>query len=333
MKLLILGGTRFLGRTIAEQALAAGHEVTLFNRGMSNPNLFPDAEHLTGDRDGNLTALKGRKWDAVIDPSGYVPRLVRDSARLLADSIEHYTFISSISVYQDFSHIGIDESYPVGTIEDETIEEVNGVTYGPLKALCEQAAESEMPGRVFSVRAGLIVGPHDPTDRFTYWPVRVAQGGDYIAPHAPDVPVQFVDVRDLSAWILAMIAHGKTGTYNATGLNPATTMGALLAACEALSDTDARAVWVDQSFLLENDVQPWSELPVWLPHTDENYRGMSQIDCSKAWRYGLTTRPINQTVRDTLEWAQSRDADYDLRAGLDHDKEQSLLAKWFDRLP
>src|SRR5688572_29497367 len=197
MRLLVLGGTKFLGRAVVEAAVARGHEPTLFHRGLTNPGLFPDLEHLRGDRDGGLAALQGRTWDAVIDPSGYVPRIVRASAELLADAVEHYTFISSISVYPSFPTPGMDESSPVGTLEDPTVEDVPA-HYGPLKALCEQAAEAAMPGRVFHVRAGLIVGPNDPSDRFTYWPVRVAKGGDVLAPGSPERPVQIIDVRDLA---------------------------------------------------------------------------------------------------------------------------------------
>ena len=217
MKLLILGGTKFLGRHLVEEALARGHEVTLFNRGQLNPELFPEVEKLRGDRDGGLEALRGRRWDAVVDTSGFSPRVVRDSARLLADSVEHYTFVSSQSAYRDTSVPGVDENYPVGTITDERLREAEALKqseltaapffweiYGALKALCERAAEEEMPGRVLNVRAGLIVGPHDFSDRFTYWPRRVSEGGEVLAPGDPGRQVQFIDVRDLAAWILDM---------------------------------------------------------------------------------------------------------------------------------
>ena len=189
MNLLILGGTVFLGRHLVEAALARGHAVTLFNRGQHNPDLFPEVERLRGDRDGDLQALEGRRWDAVVDTCGYVPRVVRASAEMLAPNVDHYTFISSISVYADTSKPGIDEQAPVGTLDDPTTEEVTGESYGPLKALCEQAAEAAMPGRVLNIRPGLIVGPHDPTDRFTYWVRRVAEGGEVLAPGNPHAPV------------------------------------------------------------------------------------------------------------------------------------------------
>jgi 2'-hydroxyisoflavone reductase len=220
MKLLILGGTVFLGRHLTEAALAAGHDVTLFNRGQHNANLYPDLEKLRGDRDGGLDVLKGRTWDAVVDTCGYIPRLVRDSASLLSDAVDHYTFISTLSVYDDFRVRGLREEAAVGTLDDETVEAVTGGskgTYGPLKALCEQAAEAAMPGRVLCARPGLMVGPYDPTDRFTYWPVRVARGGQVLVPPTPQAPVQFIDARDLATWVMRMAEHNKTGVYNATG--------------------------------------------------------------------------------------------------------------------
>ncbi len=239
MKLLVLGGTVFLGRHIVAEALAHGHEVTLFNRGQHNPDLFPEVEKLRGNRNGNLETLRGRRWDAVIDTCGYIPRLVRASAELLAQSVEHYTFISSISVYADFSAPGLNENAPVGKLQDEAIEEITGETYGPLKALCEQAMENAMPGRALIIRPGLIVGPHDPTDRFTYWPYRVAQGGEVLAPGHPDRPVQIIDVRDLAKWIMRMVEAGKTGTYNATGPDYTLTIGHLLETCRSVNCTKA----------------------------------------------------------------------------------------------
>lgn len=209
MKILVLGGTRFLGRHIVEAALAGGHDITLFNRGQNNPDLFPEVEKLRGNRDGDLSALQGRQWDAVIDTCGFVPRIVQASAALLADSVRHYTFISSISVYADFSKPAMNENAPVGTMQDESIEEITAETYGPLKALCERTAEKAMPGRVLHIRPGYIVGPFDPTDRFTYWPRRVATGGEMLAPGRPDSQIQFVDVRDLANWIIRMVETGK----------------------------------------------------------------------------------------------------------------------------
>lgn len=330
MKILILGGTVFLGRHLVEAAQARGHEVTLFNRGQHNPDLFPDVEKLRGDRSGGLDALRGRQWDAVIDTCGYVPRVVRDSAQLLADAVGHYTFISSISVYKEFSTPNADENAPLGTIEDPTVEEVTGETYGPLKVLCEQAAEEAMPGRTLSLRAGLIVGPNDVSDRFTYWPVRVARGGDVLAPGRPEHGTQFIDVRDLAEWNIRMAEAKKTGAYNATGPDYTLTMGKLLETCKEVSGSDANLVWMDEAFLLEQSVAPWSELPLWVPETEE-YAGFDTVNIDRALADGLTFRPVADTVRDTLAWHETRPADREWRAGMKPEREAELLQAWKDR--
>src|ERR1051325_6256679 len=237
MKILILGGTVFLGRHLVEAALARGHEVTLFNRG-NNPHLFPEVEKLRGDRDGGLDVLRGRRWDVVIDTSGFVPRIVRASAELLADTVELYVFISSLSVIADTRVPGADESAPVGTLDDPTIEDATGKAYGPLKALCEQAVEQVMPGRALNIRPGLIVGPHDPTGRFTYWPVRVARGGEVLAPGRPARQIQLVDVRDLAGWIIRLAEAGTSGLFNATGPDKVLTMEELLEECRRVAHSD-----------------------------------------------------------------------------------------------
>jgi 2'-hydroxyisoflavone reductase len=329
MKALILGGTVFLGRAVVEAALAGGHEVSLFNRG-NHPQVFPELEQLRGDRDGALEALEGRRWDVVIDPSGYVPRVVRASAALLAEAAEHYTFISSVSVYRDFTTPGMDETAPVGTLADESVEEV-GPNYGPLKALCESAAEEAFgAGRVLNVRAGLIVGPHDPTDRFTYWPSRVARGGDVLAPGSPGRQVQVIDVRDLAEWVVRMAEERLGGTFNATGPEGGLTMGRLLAACKSESGSDARFVWVDGTFVIEQGVTPWTEMPLWVPDTPE-YAGFMSVDCRRAYAAGLRSRRIEETVRATLGWDAERPADAPLRAGLSAERETTLLRAWRER--
>jgi 2'-hydroxyisoflavone reductase len=324
MDLLILGGTRFLGRYLVEAAQEDGHRVTLFNRGLSGPDLFPEVETIKGNREGYLSALRGRRWDAVIDTCGYVPRVVRASAGLLADAVDHYTFVSSISVYSDVIGAGADESAPVEELEDPTVEEVTGETYGGLKALCERAAEEEMPGRVLSVRPGLISGPHDPTDRFTYWPRRVADGGEVLAPDRPELQVQFIDVRDLAAWMVRMSAEQQTGTYNATGPDYELRMGKLLEECEAVSDGEAQIIWVSEEFLEESGVEPFTEMPLWVPR---EYAGMQAVDCGRAIAAGLTFRPVSQTVRDVLEWDSTR-VEADLAAGLKPERERELLSAW-----
>jgi 2'-hydroxyisoflavone reductase len=324
MNILIIGGTRFLGRHLVDSALARGHQVTLFNRGKSNPELYPEIETIRGDREKDLDQLAGRRWDAVIDTCGYFPRIVRMSAQALKDCVETYVFISSISAYAGFSKIGIDETDPVGKLADETIEEITGETYGPLKALCEQAVEQEFPGRALIIRPGLIVGPYDPTDRFTYWPVRVSRGGLVLAPEKPEAPVQIIDGRDLADFTLKLIEQKATGIFNATGPDYELTLGTLLETCKRVSGSDAVFEWASAEFLAENKVQPWSDLPVWIPDTPEE-AGFSRVNVSKVIAAGLTFRPLAETVRDTLAWASTRPADYQWRAGLTPERELELL--------
>jgi 2'-hydroxyisoflavone reductase len=278
MDLLILGGTGFLGRHLVEAALADGHRPTLFNRGLSVPGLFPEIEKIQGDRGGDLSPLLGRRWDAVIDTCGYVPRVVRASAGLLAGAVDHYTCVSSISVYSDDIEPGADEEAPVRELSDPTIEEVTRGTYGGLKVLCERAAEEKMPGRVLNVRPGLISGPHDPTDRFTYWPRRISAGGEVLVPDHPERNVQYIDVRDLASWIVKMSGERQTGPYNATGPAYELQMGRMLEEFEAVSGTDAEFVWVSEDFLEENEVEPFTELPLWVPREDAPSLA---IDCGR----------------------------------------------------
>jgi 2'-hydroxyisoflavone reductase len=327
MKLLILGGTQFVGRALVQAAHDAGHEVTLFNRGSTNPDLFPKVEKLRGDRDGDLTALEGRRWDAVVDTCGYVPRHVDLSARLLADSVEHYTFISSVSVYNPalYSTAGMDENSDVSILEDETVEEITGETYGGLKVLCEKAAEDAMPGRVLTVRAGLIIGPYDPTDRFTYWPVNVAKGGEMLAPPA-DAPMQFIDVRDLGEWIICMAEQRAAGVYNATGPDYALKFGAMLDACrEVIGQDAAQVIPADEAFLLDNEVRPWADFPLWLASQSQ---GMTQLNVSKALDAGLIFRPLNATITDTLAWWRESEGGRELKAGLTPERQAELLQKY-----
>lgn len=327
MKLLILGGTVFLGRHLVEMALARGHDVTLFNRGQHNSDLFPSVEKLRGDRNGNLESLKHRTWDAVIDTSGYIPRIVQASAQLLKGNVNHYTFISSISVYNDFSVFNQDETAPVGKLPDETVEEVTGDTYGPLKALCEQVLEATLPAQTLIVRPGLIVGPYDPTDRFTYWVRRVAQGGEVLAPNPPDKSIQLIDVRNLAEWIIQKVESQSVGVFNATGPNYLLTMKRLLEECKAVSGSDATFCWVDEEFLNANDVEPWMELPLWLPEK-LSMSGMLAVNYNKAIQAGLSFRPLSNTIRDTLAWDNSRLSDELRQAGMKPAKESELLQAW-----
>jgi len=325
MNILIIGGTKFLGRHLVDSALARGYNVTLFNRGKTNPGLFPHVETILGDREDDIEKLTGRAWDAVIDVAGYLPRIVRLSASGLERSVGRYVFISSISAYADFKKVGIHESDSVGKIEDETFEEITGESYGPLKALCEKTVLDLYGDRGLVIRPGLIVGPNDPTDRFTYWPVRVARGGEVLTPEKPEVPVQVVDVRDLSDFIIKLIEANASGIYNATGPDHELTFGAMLEACKKVSDRDAHFNWASAEFLKAHNVEEWSDMPVWVPDNEEN-QGFSRVDVSKAIKAGLTFRPLEETVRDTIEWAKTRPADHEWRAGLTKEKEDEVLA-------
>ena len=319
MRILVLGGTQFLGRHVVDAALRRGHDVTIFNRGQTRPELFPDVEKLRGDRDGDLSALTGRDFDAVVDTSGYVPRLVAQTLDALGD-IGHYTFVSSISVYADLSTPPT-ESTPLAELKEPTEEWREA--YGELKVLCENVVRENVPG-AFIPRPGLIVGPWDPTGRFTYWPARLAAGGRVLAPLPPDADTQVIDARDLAEWIVRAAEEGLGGTYNAVGL--VTTREHVLETCRSVAGSDAELVWVDPDFLNEQEVGEWMELPLWL--YDAKYRGMMSVNPSPALAAGLRTRPLEETVRDTLEWAQSGDAPTEFPAGLDREKEQAVLGAW-----
>lgn len=316
MRLLVLGGTKFLGRHVVEAALARGNEVTIFTRGQTNPDLFPEVERLRGDRDGDLDALAGRKWDAVIDPSCYVPRVARQSAELLRDAVGRYVFVSTVSVYGDFSK-PIDESTPLAELEDPATEEVME-HYGALKAACERVFDEVYGDRVTHVRAGLIVGPFDPTDRFTYWPRRLHEGGDVLVPGDPDAPVQFVDARDLAAFMLLLAERGPGGPVNVTGPAERLTMREAL---ERIGG-DVTLHWVDDQTVLDAGVDPWMELPLWLPGSE--WAGLMDVDIARALAAGLTFRPLEETARDTLAWSLAAG---EQRPTLARDKERAILAE------
>lgn len=328
MRLLVLGGTIFLGRHIVQAALERGHEVTMFNRGRSNTDLFPEVEKIHGNRDGELAKLAGRNWDAVIDTCGYVPRVVKASAEFLQEAAEHYTFISSVSVYKELKDKGVDETYPVATIEDETIEQVTGQTYGALKALCEKTLGATLPGKALIIRPGLIAGPNDPTDRLTYWPVRTAKGGEMLAPGNPAHPLQFIDVRDLAEWTVRLVEQKQTGVYNATGPDYTLEFGKYLETCREITNSDARFTWAATEFLLKNVENPWIELPDWAPPEHPELGGLSFVNIQKAVESGLTFRSLAVTIKDTLEWHKTVPADAPFRAGLKPEREQELLQLW-----
>ena len=330
MRLLILGGTSFLGRHTVAAALERGHEVTLFHRGQTNPGLFPDAEEILGDREHDLGLLAGREWDAVIDVPGYLPRVVRASAQALTGHVKHYTFISTISVYDSLPEPGMDEDAPVGELPESGSEDVQKY-YGQLKAVCEAEVRAAFPQSALIIRPGLIVGPFDPTDRFSYWPVRIAEGGEVLVPGDPDRQVQVIDARDLAHWTVACAERGTTGTFNATGPATRLSMGELLEACRDGTGSDATVTWVEEAFLQAEGVGPWIELPLWLPPNDTGTRGMLAVSIERAMSAGLTFRPLAETARDTLAWHRTRAADTPLKAGISRDREKELLAKWHAR--
>jgi 2'-hydroxyisoflavone reductase len=309
LRLLVLGGTQFVGRALVEAALARGHEVTLFNRGRTNPQLFPEVEKLRGDRDGKLDALRGRSWDAVADVAGYLPRVVRQSVELI--EAPYYLFVSTRSVYADHSGPS-DETAPLhGDVDSEDVSE----HYGELKAMCERVVQ-ERPSGI--VRPGLVVGPHDPTGRFTYWPHRIARGGDVLAPGSPDEPVTLVDVRDLGEWMVRLCESETQGVYNAIDVR---TWGELLEACVRATASDARLVWVPSDWLLEKGVGEWMELPLWLASPE--YAFMHRVRNDRAVAAGLTFRPLEETARGALEEARLT-----AEAGMKPERERELLEAW-----
>jgi 2'-hydroxyisoflavone reductase len=338
LKILLLGGTRFLGIHMTELALVRGHSVTFFNRGRTRPELLPQVEKLQGDRDGKLDALKGRKWDAVIDTSGYVPRHVRLSAELLAPNVQQYLFISTIGLYADFSKAN-DESSPVAKVDDEQREDWQNA-YGPLKALCEKAVATAMPGRTTMVRPGLIVGPEDGTDRFTYWPARAARGGEMIAPGAPHAPFQIIDARDLAAFCLDALENRTLGVFNVTSPSEKFTTGDVIsesvAAALALArpNPPPRPTWVSAEFLAEQKVAPFADMPGWMPPGGEmsgvQMGGLHQTNVERAMKAGLDISPLQKTTRDTLAWHLARPAAerQELKAGIKREREMEVLAAW-----
>jgi len=332
LRILFLGGTRFLGPHQVEYALARGHEVTLFNRGKTNPQLFPEVRKLRGDRNGDLEALVGGRWDAVIDNSAHIPRWVRTVSEILKGNVAHYLFISSTGVFHPYLEVGVDEFGKLATIDDPTEEEITGDTFGPLKVLCEQEAEKWFPGRTTIIRPHLIVGPGDTSDRFTYWPVRIARGGEVLAPGHPDDPVQLIDVRDLARFCILTLEEGYTGPFNAVGPYSPLTIAGLLHGIRATVSNEITFTWVTKDFLEEQEVQAWSHLPVWIPPEGE-YLGMCRIDGNLAASKGLKLRPLAETARDTLTWWQdlSEERRAKPKAGLAPERETEVLTAWHAR--
>lgn len=324
LKILILGGTTFLGPHLVQELQQHGHEVTIFTRG-NQSSKFSNVEELQGDRDGDLKALENRNWDAIIDTSGHLPRLVRESSKLLANSTDHYTFISTIGVYQDFYKQQIDENYPVAKLENENIEEITEKNYGALKAACEEVVQSYFPNRCLIIRPGLIAGPLDPTGRFAYWPTRVKKGGEILAPGSPNQLLQVIDVRDLAKWIVTMVEQQATGIYNLTGPAKPMNFKQLLKECQDVTCSNATLTWVDEDFLIEHQIQDWVEIPLWLSYK-RNMPGFLNVSIEKALKAGLTLRPISETIKAVLDEDNGK-IDKN-QSGLNAEKERMLLNEW-----
>jgi 2'-hydroxyisoflavone reductase len=341
LKILILGGSGFIGSFQVRYALRRGHQVTVFNRGKSHVGKLPQgAEQLIGDRNGQLDALKGRKWDVVVDNPTTLPVWVRDAAQILKGNIDRYVFISTISVYADKSQPGMNENSALSKYEGqdamketpETLLASNRALYGPLKVLAEKEAEKWFPGKVLVIRPGLIVGPGDETDRFTYWPLRVARGGEVLAPGEPTDPVQIIDVRDLAEWTIRMLEQGASGTYNATGPMRQLTMGEMLDGIKQTTNSDARFTWVKAEFLAAQKVWAWTDMPVWMPAQGAT-AGFCQMSIQQALDQGLKFRSLGETTQATLDWfrQQPPERQAKLKAGVTAQREAEVLAAWHAR--
>ncbi|MCH8937526.1 MAG: NAD-dependent epimerase/dehydratase family protein [Gemmatimonadetes bacterium] len=329
LSILVLGGTGFIGPHMVRYALQRGHTVTIFNRGRTNTHLFPNVERLIGDRENDLESLEGRTWDAVIDNSATVPWWVRDTAQLLKDSVDRYLFTSTRSTYSDFSQVGMTEDSPQYDPDESAIDERRSQGYGRNKVLCEREARRAFGDRSLVVRPGLIVGPGDPTDRFSYWPIRVDKGGEMLCPGDPDNPVMFIDVRDLAEWYIHMLENGTVGTYNGLGPEAPLSFAEMIYGCRAVTDANVSFTWVDTDFLLERGIRPYSDFPCWMPARGDR-AGFQRFDLTRPLAAGLKYRPLAVTARDTLNWHKTRPEERQerLRAGITAEKEAELLAEW-----
>lgn len=338
LSILILGGTGFTGPHQVRYALARGHKLTLFNRGRRPKEWPAEVEELTGDRNtGDLAALADRTWDVAIDNPTTLPFWVRDAGRVLQGKVGQYVFISTLSAYASNAEVGMDESVPTAVYEGEdvmaetldTLRESQFALYGPLKAASEREAEKHFPGITTIIRPGLIVGPGDETDRYTYWPVRLDRGGEVVAPGDGSDPVQVIDARDLAEWTIRMVEDRTFGTFNAVGPGYRVTMADLLCGIRAATTAGAELTWVPTPFLEEQGAQPWSDLPVWVPSDPEN-AGFGTRSNARAIAAGLTFRPLAQTALETLAWWKTLPAERQatLRAGLTPEREKAILAAW-----
>jgi len=325
MRLLILGGTQFVGRHITETALANGHEVTLFNRGKTNPELFPQVEKIVGYRDGDLSGLVGKSWDAVIDVNGYLPRVVRQSAEFLRDSVGHYVFVSTISVYEDLSQPHTTEDSPLATLSDPLVEEITGETYGGLKVLCEQAVQEVFPDQSLIIRPGLVAGMYDHTYRFGYWVDRATRGGKMLVPESPEYPLQVIDGKDLAAFILQHTESGTSDVFHCTSPAQQFSLGQVVEVAKSMASADTEFLWMPPEFIIEYEITPGAQLPLYFP---ADYRNAHLVDTSKAIRAGLKTTPLEETIKDTLAWEQSDSAHKAEKPALSAHREQELIALW-----
>jgi 2'-hydroxyisoflavone reductase len=323
MRILVLGGTRFVGRAVVEAALGRGDTVTMFNRGKTNPGLFPSVETVTGDRAVDLSALDGREWDAVIDVACYEPEVARLSAGAFANRTGRYVFVSTVSVYQD-------QNTREAQLEDAPLQELrDGMTdfaqrYGPDKALAERIAQEVYGERALIARPGLITGPHDPTDRFPYWPRRIARSGRVLAPGDPAALVQFIDVRDLAAWLADACHHGRDGVFNLTGTP--LPFGMMLDLCKTATYSDAELSWIPSDRLVAAGVDPGMGIPLWIG--EPGYDAFNNVDSSRAVAAGLVCRPVIETIRDTLAWDLARGGPAPGDEGLSAAEEDRLLREF-----
>ena len=328
MNLLILGGGVFLGQALLSSALENGHTVTVFNRGQSRQWWPPGVKWIVGDRKEDLHLLMNGQWDAVIDTCGYRPQDVELSCAALFDSCERYVYISSVSAYASFAKPPIRETDRLASIVGHATDKVTGVNYGPLKAECERTVARVFGARSILIRPGLIVGPNDPTGRFSYWPWRIAAGGRVLAPGTPERPIQFIDARDLAAWILQLVAVRASGAFNATGPNDGATFGELLDTCRWICGEEVEVEWADDKFLEREGVQPWTELPLWIPSHDASMRGFHLVDTKRAKGSRLSTRPLAVTLNDILEAGIPVASDKRRAGKLTRQRERDLLAVW-----
>lgn len=336
MKILIIGGTKFSGRHLVKSALANNHEVTIFHRGNHPSGNLGDVEEILGDRNFDLEKLENRSWDVCVDMCGYLPQWVESSGEVLKDSVKKYVFISSVSAYDESAESNFDETAKLKKLtpeQEERFAKIDpngdfnaadlGDMYGALKVLCEEETVKAFPNHHLIIRPGLIVGEYDFTDRFTYWVMRVANGGEVFAPNNADVPVQFIDAKDLAKWIIHLIETDETGIYNAVNKPFDVSFGSLLETIKDVSESDAEFTWVSEEFMNENDVAPWSDMPLYLP---ESLAFMRTANVNKALSKGLEIRDLKDTVFDTLNWRKT--IDEELKAGISSEREKELLEKW-----